>query len=319
MRVRSRDKDAVLLTLGAANHGVITTTRARAGGISKSDLRTRVKGGFLATAGYGCYLLEERRDDLTPFALVQARHPTAALAGRSAAYRYRFDGFDDPNPPDHLIASRPWSPAVNLVVASFQHRDVTWLEGLRLLRPVPAIGSLGHWTGVDEVEWALECALRRKLATESQFHDWLDRGPEDAGRAALRTVLARREPGTPTTESFLETLAIQRVFRPQGFAVERQVVVRDESGGFIGRVDFELDGVLLVEANGMAFHSTPAAVQRDSWRALSLRLSGREVEHITWRDVNDRPGVTGRRLRARCQQLRDARGGANMCSPKLGA
>lgn len=310
----------MLRRVAASNHGVITTTRARAAGISKPDLGTRVRDGFLVKAGYGCYLLPDGRDAFTAAMLLQVRHPTAALAGRSSAHHHRLDGFDhDVEPPDHLIPICPRRAFPGLVVGSFEHRDVAWRDGLRLLRPVPAVGSLGFWTGADEVEWALECALRRKLATERQFHDWLDRGPENPGRAALRTVLARRGFGVAPTESLLETMAIQRVFRPQGFAVERQVVVRSESGGFIGRVDFELDGVLLVEAHGLAFHTTPAAVQRDSWRALSLRLTGREVEHITWRDVTNRPWVTGRRLRARCQQLRDAQGEANIRSPMLGA
>lgn len=303
----------MLGSLAAATHGVITTARARSAGITKDDLRTRVKDGFLRKAGYGCYLLDSRCDELTSAALAQAHQPAAVLAGRSAAFHYRLDGFDyDVAAPDHVIAVRPRLPSPALAVGTVDHRDITWRGGVRILRPVAAVGSLGHWTGPDEVEWALECALRRKLATEDEFSDWLRRAagppagcrsPDDPGRAALRAVMARRGSLVPPTESFLETLAIQRVFRPQGFAIERQVVVRNDAGDFIGRVDFQLDGALLVEVNGLGFHAGPVAVQRDAWRALSLRLAGREVEHITWYDVTERAEVTGRRLRARCQQV----------------
>jgi hypothetical protein len=184
----------------------------------------------------------------------------------------------------------------------FTEADVMWHLGVRILRPLPVVAWLGEWAGLDETEAALECALRRELVTERQIREWLNSHDRDAG-ATLRALMDRRGWGVAPTESYLETLAIQRVFRPHGFAVTRQVVVTGEAGEFIGRVDFELDGMLLVEVNGLAFHSGPDAVQRDSWRALSLRLAGREVEQITWRDVTRRPDVTGRRLRARCQQL----------------
>lgn len=306
MRPRSSLKDDELRKLGTSCHGVVTASRARAADVSKADLRTRVRGGFLSRPAHGCYVVNEQRDELTAAAVVQARHPRAALAGRSAAQFYGLDGFDrpdpGPDPPDHVSTAGPRRPVANLMTFSFTEADVVWHLGVRILRPLPVVASLREWVDLDETEAALECLLRKEFATEHQIRVWLEDHDKDAG-ATLRAVMDRRGWGVAPTESYLETLAIQRVFRPQGFTVTRQVVVTGEAGEFIGRVDFELDGMLLVEVNGLAFHSGPDAVQRDSWRALSLRLAGRDVEQITWRDVTRRPDITGRRLRARCQQL----------------
>lgn len=317
MRVRSPVTDDLLREIGRTHHGVVTTRLASAAGIATPVLSHRVRSGLLIKAGYGCYVVTDQRSHLTATAVIQARHPGAVLAGRGAAFLLSLDGLDMKLEPDHVSVARRRSDH-HAVVVALCSEDIDQIDGLRVLGPTAVLGTLGLFVSADQLEAATECALRRQLTTEADLHCWLA-SHDHSGARALAGMMDRRGWGVPPAESYLETLAIQKVLRPQGFSIVRQPVVHTDQGDFLGRFDFEIDGELLLEVSGAAFHATRTGLQRDNWRALSLRLAGREVEHITWDDVTNHPWTTGRRLRQRCRQLAErasagGAGGSNICS-----
>ncbi|MEJ5866737.1 hypothetical protein WDV85_03165 [Pseudokineococcus sp. 5B2Z-1] len=76
-----------------------------------------------------------------------------------------------------------------------------------------------------------------------------------------------------------------------------QVEVRDEHGVLLARGDMvfrdrrpERRGLLLLEADGAAPHSSPEALYRDRWRANALVALGHDLVRCTWRD-NLTPGA----------------------------
>jgi very-short-patch-repair endonuclease len=95
-----------------------------------------------------------------------------------------------------------------------------------------------------------------------------------------RDVLARVERGA---DSLLETLA-RVLFRDAGIATETQVWLDG-----IGRVDFLLEGFLIVELDGIAFHLEPRQFKKDRRRDNSATARGLPVLRFFYDDVVHAP------------------------------
>ncbi|MEX2621233.1 MAG: type IV toxin-antitoxin system AbiEi family antitoxin domain-containing protein [Egibacteraceae bacterium] len=109
------------------------------------------------------------------------------------------------------------------------------------------------------------------------------------GRPPLARLIALTEPGAEGTfRSYLERTSAQAV-AAAGLPPPRwNVAVHDELGK-IGVVDAIWDGIpLIVEFEGLRFHSQPAERQRDAERFNRLTDIAR-VRRFTYRDVMERP------------------------------
>lgn len=95
-----------------------------------------------------------------------------------------------------------------------------------------------------------------------------------------RDVLARVEQGA---DSLLETLA-RVLFREAGIATETQVWLDG-----IGRVDFLLEGFLIVELDGIAFHMESRQFKKDRRRDNSAIVRGLPVLRFFYDDVVHAP------------------------------
>lgn len=91
-----------------------------------------------------------------------------------------------------------------------------------------------------------------------------------------RNVLSKVERGA---DSLLESLA-RVLFRDAGIATETQVWIDG-----IGRVDFLLEGFLIVEIDGIAFHLEPRQFKKDRRRDNSATLRGLPVLRFFYDDV----------------------------------
>ncbi|TDW18471.1 hypothetical protein EV650_5059 [Kribbella kalugense] len=79
-------------------------------------------------------------------------------------------------------------------------------------------------------------------------------------------------------------------------APELQVEIRDQAGRLIGRVDFLLLGVLVIEFDGaMKYGDNADAVLAEKWREDRLRERGYGVLRFGWADLN-RPHATAARV-----------------------
>ncbi|MCB5273801.1 hypothetical protein BJG92_01326 [Arthrobacter sp. SO5] len=99
-------------------------------------------------------------------------------------------------------------------------------------------------------------------------------GGNRCGKA--RDVVARVERGA---DSLLETLA-RVLFRDAGIATETQVWIDG-----VGRVDFLLEGFLIVEIDGLAFHLEPRQFKKDRRRDNSAVAQGLPVLRFFYDDV----------------------------------
>jgi very-short-patch-repair endonuclease len=163
--------------------------------------------------------------------------------------------------------------------------SVRFVDGIRTTSPLWTLAHLGETEPPDRVELALESALRHRDVTEDGL--W--------AQPALLPLLELRGRGTRPTESWLETRAVQLVLRPHGLAVVGRQVEVYEGAVFHGRVDFLLEGGVILEADG-GEHATTAGSRRDNDRDLRLRGLGLTVARLDHRQVIGTPGNSARRL-----------------------
>ena len=95
-----------------------------------------------------------------------------------------------------------------------------------------------------------------------------------------RTVVSKVDRGA---DSLLETLA-RVLFRDAGISTETQVWIDG-----IGRVDFLLEGFLIVEIDGLAFHLEARQFKKDRRRDNSATLQGLPVLRFFYDDVVHAP------------------------------
>jgi hypothetical protein len=151
---------------------------------------------------------------------------------------------------------------------------------------------------VDDRVWeqALECALRRGMASTDAVKRAADAGGRAAPAARMRRVLGLRPAGARPTESLLETLMVQLARRVPGLGEPvRQLVVRDEQGEVLARADLAWPELgLFVELDGQQHLGQPAYDARRETAIVAVTgwLCGR----FTWDDVTRTPSTTAGRL-----------------------
>jgi very-short-patch-repair endonuclease len=113
----------------------------------------------------------------------------------------------------------------------------------------------------------------------------------------------------PTSESPGESLT-RLLLGGLGLGFRSQVDIRDDTG-FVGRVDFLVEGRIILEFDGLVKYDGAQgreALAAEKRREDRLRAAGYEVVRLTWADL-DRPEKLARRLReararARARQSR---------------
>lgn len=129
---------------------------------------------------------------------------------------------------------------------------------------------------------------------------------------AMETILERRrgERGAGVVRAILAEHTIGETVTKREFE-ERFLALTRRSGLPRPRVNKDLLGVrqaweadfhwaaprLVVETDGLAFHRTPARIERDRRRDLDLTAAGWRVLRVTWRQVTREPEVVVSTLR----------------------
>jgi very-short-patch-repair endonuclease len=135
-------------------------------------------------------------------------------------------------------------------------RRTPWRVGVvdALTQHLPRIADPFHAAAT------LDSALNRRLITPDELGRLMGRMPR-----RIRRLRARLD---AKAESGLETV-LRLAMRSEAWRVESQV----EIGG-VGHVDLVIDGWLVIEADGSAWHDGHAAITRDRERNSALVLRG---------------------------------------------
>lgn len=230
---------------------------------------------------------------------IAAGGPHAFAHRRSAAALLELDGF--------TLGEEGWSDAPEVGVdrrrqqragvhrlGGLRPSDVGAVHGVPCLLARRTLVELGAVADADQVERALESALRRRLTSEAAL-----RAPATTwhrhGGPVLRRALDRRPPGAPCTESDGETRLLQ-ICRAGGLPapVRQHVVVL----GRRHRLDAAWPPWFVgVEVDGAATHG-PDRLDADLHRQHRIVLGRWTLLRFTWVDTAHRQAYVLATVRA---------------------
>lgn len=286
--MRTADADAVILPLARAQHGIVTRWQLAAAGIPCAVLDDRLKRGRLSRVTRRVYRvpgLEGPCVDVIaavfgygPFAA--ASHDTAGVLhgylGQPAARFVVSAWRGHPDRRDDVVLHRVLLPADERVTC----------DGVPATSPARTLLDLAATLPNRTLEQALARGLRSDRVTCDEVLSLIARYPRRPGSPRLRALLATDEAPALTRsqaeERFLALVRTAELPRP---------VVNVMVHGFEADFHWPAHGVV-VEIDGLAYHATRDAQQRDRRRDSSLGAAGLRVLRFTWADLTVRPTAT---------------------------
>ncbi|GAB3548709.1 hypothetical protein GCM10027404_13070 [Arthrobacter tumbae] len=241
---------------------VARTQVLRDHGISKRQIANAVTRGEMMRLRTGVLALPEAPDDFKA-ALIN----NGLLTCASAARHY---GLWLLNPHSRLHLSCLHGHGQGYT--NHRERTVPPHEYLPLVGVVDVLVHALHCLPPVEAAVMVECSLRRSDTVRSFLLKRLQGDRNGKARAALDMV-------TGCADSAIEVVA-RILFRNAGFHVETQVFIDG-----VGRVDFLLEGFLVVEVDGAAYHSDRRALRRDLQRNNTTIAGGYLVLRYSYEDI----------------------------------
>lgn len=282
------DPNALILALAARQHGVVARWQLKELGISPPWIEYRLKNGRFESIHPGIYRVG-------PIAAPFHRELAALLAcGSGAVLSHHSAGA--------LWGLLPKGAVVAPVSVSITrdtrrgggeihvHRvkvlaadEITYLDGLPLTTSARTLLDLAGSLSVRELEQTIARADRNGLLDRKQIEVLTARYPRRRGNARVRALLTNLD-GLAFTRSEAEERFLALV-RKAGLRIpETNVTIHG----------FEVDTLwraerLVVEIDGLAFHSAKDAFERDRHRDGVLTAAGLRVMRITWRQLTQTP------------------------------
>ena len=295
----AHDLDALLSPHGVAR----STTLARR--VDRHTIGSWVAAGRLLRPYRGVLVLPERADEWTTRALAAVLATDGVLSHASALTVWRLAPESLP-----LHVSVPTGRSALRRPGLTVHR-VEQLEGDRL-GPFPvtdlpralvdtwalAHAGTGRRRAVEGARAAVINCLRDRRATPEQIRAAHTYRPTLPGRAVLQELLTLVEQGC---QSELEIWGVRHVLHGPGiplFVQQHRVAL--PSGNV--RLDAALPELkVAVEMDGMAFHDSPEARERDRRRDVALAALGWVVLRFSYRRLTSDPEGCRREIMAVCR------------------
>lgn len=295
---RSRSPFIQLLELAQRQHFVVSSRQATELGVGYQTLYRAVAAGKLERDLPHVYRVpgsERTWESQLMAAQLWLDRPDSAVSHRSAAAFWSFPDFERGSV--ELSTKRWKKPLLPVVVhklSASPSGDTTTVAFIRVTNPGRTLIDIAGLIETDDLERALEDALRRKLTSVAHLR-WLCRaryGKGARGIADLRALLPSDY--VPTGSSF-EVKLMQALRRAGLPPPVRQHEVRT-NGVFVARVDFAYPWAkVAIEADSYEFHSGREAWESDLRRRNALTALGWLVIHATYRQMmSDMESVVAR-------------------------
>ncbi len=177
----------------------------------------------------------------------------------------------------------------------------TWHRRLPITQPSQTLLDIACVVPFNQLRRALAEAEYRRLVGLDDVEAVLGRGRP--GSAALRKALAQHRPELARTLSVLEERFLQ-LCESHDLAPPE---VNAEVAGLMVDALWRRQRVI-VELDGHAAHGTPAAMERDHGRDLTLRAAGFRVLRYTWQQITGQPQLVAADLAAALLRRPDGHG-----------
>jgi hypothetical protein len=290
--------DELIHQLARLQHGVLSLDQARAVGLSKDDVRTRVRRGQYRRLWRGVIWVDAELTDEPPWESRAAgallfHGPRAVLGLSSATRALAISGADQSDRSIDILlptgCERHQVPGIALHFWDVPpHRRVT-AGALRCSDPVQTLGDLVPRLSRNCAVSVLDSALNKGLLQPSDLALAQDIA---AGRPGCETARTWWRLADGRAQSPLETWVRLDCVDGGVAPDELQFPVHDRHGRVIGYGDMAwVKGrrrPLIGEADGADVHSRPGALFGDRHRANAFVAQGADIIRFTWRDAHQR-------------------------------
>lgn len=312
--------DPRLSALAGMQGGTFSTAQARAHGADTELLRAAVRSGDLVRVRRGAYVSDrawrgaddDERYRLKVLAVARSR-PGDVLSHHAALAMHGLPLWD--HEPARIDLEGDVRQVVHRTGVTLHPRvdaDVVLVEGVAVVPAARAVVRTALTMGRDCAVVAGDQALRSGLVTRADLLAECALLTPHQGRArAVEAVSCMDGQAESVGESRTRLVLIDA-----GLRWCSQVVLRDDDGSFIARVDFEVEGVLL-EFDGKVKYKggedpdpkkAAETVWREKRREDRIRRRGHPMERVVW-DELEAPGRIAARVRAaRPSRRRDESG-----------
>lgn len=298
--------NARLRLITADQHGVFSAADAARVGVGADELLVMARRRQVVRVRRGAYVLAERyaaaepseRALLRAMAVLRTRGDGDRLSHHSALAFLGVATFDVA---DDLVAIETRGTTRRRVDAGLARHPWsggdTWSRGpFRSVSPAAACVQVARADGFMAGLSAVDSALHRSLCSRADLQRCADAlaGPKAA--TVARVIAAADDRAESVGETRTRVILVDG-----GLPFSSQVEIRD-SAGLIGRVDFLVDGCVVLEFDGMVKYKGAGgdgAVAREKIREDRLRRAGFEVERLIWSDLDDPSTVLWRIHRGR--------------------
>jgi very-short-patch-repair endonuclease len=279
--------NAAVAWIAARQLGLITAEQLIAAGVGRGSIRWRLANGALHRVFRGVYLVGHAvpAPGALEFAAVLACGHDVVVSHRSAAGLWHVSapaGLEV----DVTAVGRDCRSRHGLRVHQVEildPRDRTQQRGIPLTGPARTLIDYAWTAGAAEAERAIAEAFALKLVNEAQLVAAIDRAPHCAGVAQVKAILG--QPGGPSRTRSGGERAMLRLIRAAHLPPPR---VNYPVAGYTADFCWP-DARLIVEVDGVPFHSTRGAIERDHRRDLVHREAGYEVIRFTARQLAEAP------------------------------
>jgi hypothetical protein len=284
--------EQTLARIAGASHGVVTSAQALRAGLTRGEIKHRLRTGALLREHQGVYRVGHRAPHLEAryMAAVRACGDGALLRGRPAGFLFGLLKGTVP-PPEVLTSTHRRVPGVATKRTRHVHpEDATTWRGVPVTTVSRTLVDLAAVLGMDDMARICHEAAVIHGTTPIQVEDVLARRPNSPGAGALRKVL-RGDAGL--TLSALERRFVA-LLREAGLALP-------EMNRPVGRrmVDCRWpEECVTVELDGYRYHSSRYAWEQDRRREREAYARGDAFRRYTYGDVFDDPTLMLSELRA---------------------
>jgi hypothetical protein len=289
---QSRTAESKLARLASQSHGVVTRSELLAAGLSRDEIRHRLRRGSLIAEYRGVYRVGHRAPSVEAryMAAVRACGDGAVLSGLAAAYLLGLLR----GPPSAPEVTAPTERQVRGVrtrrARRISRRDVTVWRGIPVTSVPRTLVDIASVLPFDALARAVHEAGIRHHTTPDQVEAALARQPNARNASTLRRVL---HGDAHVTLSRLESRFL-KLLRDNGLPLP----LTNRPAG-TKYVDCRWpDQCLTVELDSYRYHRSRHAWEQDRRREREAHARGDDFRRYTYDDVTEQPAVVLAELRS---------------------
>jgi predicted transcriptional regulator of viral defense system len=286
MRPQSRNVDALIARLASRSKGVVTAEELFSAGVTRAEIKTRLRRGSLLREYPGVYRVGHRAPNLESsyMAAVKACGVGALLSGLSAAYLLGLIKGKPPKPEVTAPKDRRFAAHISREACK---DHIVW-RGIPVTSVARTLVDIAPRLSREDLARACHEAGVLHKTTPAQVERLLR--PNTPGAAKLRAVLRGDE------RVLLSKLERKFIERLEDASLPLPETNRPAGGR---RVDCRWpDHNLTVELDSYTYHHSRHAWEQDRRREREAHARGDDFRRYTWGDVFERPAPMMGELRA---------------------